>query len=87
MKEWSKIENTLNWSEVSLTILHLNVRKLSCQHCILLKLDLMKQFVKVYFAYIGRKMLQISTEKMETGIIDNLQIRQLLKDLVLWDLF
>lgn len=51
-----------------------------------IKLGLMKQFVKALdkngscFAYIGRKMPQLSTEKLKAGIFDGPQIRQLMKD-------
>lgn len=46
----------------------------------------MKQFVKALdktgpcFAYIGRKMPQLSSEKLKAGIFDGPQIRQLIKD-------
>lgn len=51
-----------------------------------IKLGLMKQFVKALdtnescFAYIGRIMPQISTEKLKAGIFEGPQIRQLIKD-------
>lgn len=51
-----------------------------------IKLGLMKQFVKALdknglcFAYIGKKMPQLSMEKIKAGIFDGPQIRQLIKD-------
>lgn len=84
-KEWPKRENMVVGEK---NIIHAPLvgREKIIFPPLHIKLGLMKQFVKALdtnescFAYIGRKMPQISTEKLKAGIFDGPQIRQLIKD-------
>jgi hypothetical protein len=56
-----------------------------------IKLGIMKHFVKALdksgscFQYLGRKFAALSEAKMKEGILDGLQIRQLMKDTAFTD--
>lgn len=84
-KEWPKRENLLVGQKniISQALVEPEKIILPPLH---IKLGLMKQFVKALdangpcFAYIGRKLPQISTEKLKAGIFDGPQIRLLTKD-------